>query len=91
MSYFGYGPSRLVCSVLEEQRAALKTLNEYTMERYKLYAPSLIEEAQTLVNRMDAGLEDQADLRDMIEEKAKLKKEIKKLRAEKKDLTGEDD
>ncbi len=76
-----YGPNRLVCSVLEEMRACIKTAN-YS------YLPGLIEEAQTMVNRMEAAIGNADDVKHMIEERAKLKVEIKKLREEKKTVKG---
>ena len=49
-------PNRYICSVFEEMRAALKTLNFS-------YLPGLIEEAQVMANRMEASLYDKHDLR----------------------------
>tara|TARA_Y100000296_G_scaffold75756_1_gene95755 strand:- start:44 stop:295 length:252 start_codon:yes stop_codon:yes gene_type:complete len=69
-------PSRLICTVLEEMRICIKTLN-FT------YLESLIEEAQVLANRMEAKLEDlnyqedlREDVRDLVKQKKQLKKEI---------------
>lgn len=70
-----YGANRVVCNVLEEMRACVKTAN-YS------YLPGLIEEVQTMVNRMEAALGDAQDVRNMQEERAKLKQEIKELRKE---------
>jgi hypothetical protein len=77
-------PNRLVCSVLEEMRSCAKTGN-YS------YLPGLIEEAQTMVNRMEAALYDIGDFNRFSEELSKLRKEVKKLRAEKKQLGGKTD
>lgn len=70
-----YGINRYLCSVLEDMRKCDETRN---------FAPlkGLIEEAQILGNRMEAGLGDKNDLLKMNEEKSKLKAEIKKLRSE---------
>ena len=89
-------PNRYVCTVLEEARAALAKLNLVTLPFSKRHLATLLEELQTIVNRMEAGLEDKADynsarddLRDtraeltkLEAEKAKLKAEIKALKAE---------
>jgi len=75
-----YYPNRLVCSVLDEMRDRLKTLNHFTLYRYKKYVPILIEEAQQLVNNMESGLSDLSDLKEMRDKRRELKKEIKELR-----------
>ncbi len=89
-------PNRYVCTVLEEARAALAKLNLVTLPFSKRHLATMLEELQTIVNRMEAGLEDKADynsarddLRDtraeltkLEAEKAKLKAEIKALKAE---------
>jgi hypothetical protein len=77
-NWYSY-PNRVVCSVLEEMRDQLKILRQgrdsenlyYIVGRYLPSMEMLVEEAQTLVNRMEAGLEDWSDLR-------KLREEIKK-------------
>ena len=73
-----YGLNRYVCEVLEEMRTCTKTLNFAVI-------PSLIEEVQTMVNRMEMALSDMKDLetlKDDIHEKKEelkvLKKKIKK-------------
>lgn len=71
MSYY---PNRTVCSVLEEMRKANETRN------YSILL-SLIEEVQTLVNRMEASLYDIKDMEHMLKEKSKLKKKLKALEA----------
>jgi hypothetical protein len=75
-------PNRTVCSVLEEMRKCFETHN-YS------YLPSLIEEVQTLVNRMEAALWDQKDFKYRKEEYYKLKEEVKKLKKTKKELQNE--
>lgn len=71
MRYYSY-PNRTLCAVLEEMRDCFKTYN---------FAPikGLIEEAQSLGNRMEAGLSDVRDAEDMRREKRRLKKQIAKL------------
>jgi|TARA_Y100000310_G_C20417557_1_gene685078 hypothetical protein len=73
-----YGLNRYVCTVLEEMRQCTKNLNFSVL-------PSLIEEVQILVNRMEAKLHDIKDLdnlHDRIKEKklilSKLEEKIKK-------------
>jgi uncharacterized protein Yka (UPF0111/DUF47 family) len=73
-----------VCDVLEEMRTSVKTLN-FAM------IPSLIEEVQTMANRMEMALEDMKDLKtlkneivDKKEELESLKDEIRKIEKKKK-------
>lgn len=66
-------PSRYVCEVLEEMRKCFETRNF-------AYILGLIEEVQTLVNRMEAKLEDYKSITDAEERKESLKKELKELR-----------
>ena len=79
-----YGLNRYVCEVLDEMRTCTKTLNFALI-------PSLIEEVQTMVNRMEMALSDMKDLQllkdDIVEKKeelAKLEKKIEKLEKKKK-------
>ena len=72
-------PNRVVCSVLEEMRKLHETRN-YS------YLPSLIEEAQTMVNRMEAALYDQSDLSYAEKKVKELEKEIEKLEKKKSEL-----
>lgn len=80
--YF-YGLNRSICAVFEEMRKAVKTLNFS-------YMLSLIEEAQSMANRMEAALADAKDIETMKDEKRELKKQIKALRKKKKKLTPDD-
>ncbi len=79
MNWRHYGVNRTICSVLDEMRKANETRN------YSILL-SLIEEVQTLANRMEAALYDYGDVEHMEEAKRELKKELKKLEAEKKTL-----
>jgi cell division protein FtsB len=64
--------NRYLCSVLDEMRECTKTLNFS-------YLLGLIEEAQTLANRMEAKLFEIKDFERLHEDIAKLKKQKKKL------------
>ena len=79
-----YGLNRYVCDVLDEMRTSVKTLN-FAM------IPSLIEEVQTMANRMEMALSDLKDLKllkedivDKKEELESLKDQIKNLEKKKK-------
>ena len=62
-----------MCDVLEEMRTSVKTLN-FAM------IPSLIEEVQTMANRMEMALEDMKDLKGLKDEIHEKKKELKILK-----------
>ena len=68
-------PNRFWCSVLEEMRQHLKTLN------FSMF-PSFIEELQTMGERMEAALNDQKDIKRMQKERHELNEEIKELEFE---------
>ena len=88
-------PNRYACTVLDEARAALAKLNWVTMAFSKRHLATLLEELQTIVNRMEAGLEDKSDysyardrlretrakLADLEAEEDRLEAEIKALKA----------
>ena len=70
-------PNRMLCTVLEEMRDCVKTLNFS-------YLLGLIEEAQSLASRMESRLYDMKDhdrllddIRDLKKEKKNLKKIVK--------------
>ena len=80
-------PNRYICSVLDEMREADKSKN-YS------YMRGLIEEAQVLVNRMEAALYDKKDLvrahdecKKVKAKKEKLEQEIEKLEERKRGLS----
>ena len=84
----GYWYSRTLCDVLEEMRKLNKTRN-YS------YLQSLIEEAQSMGNRMEAGLSDiksidqlREKIRDLKKEKKSLEKELERLKDEKESLSS---
>ena len=75
-------PNRYICSVLTEMRACYKTRN---------FAPllGLIEEAQTLANRMEARLDQAKEYFELRDKCRELKKELDALEKEKKSLQGQ--
>ena len=68
-------PNRLLCAVLDEMRDCVKTLNFS-------YLSGLIEEAQTLANRMEAHLYEIKDFNRLHKDIEALKKKKKKLKEE---------
>ena len=74
-------PNRTICEVLSAMRDCDKTRN-YS------YLLGLIEEAQNLANRMEAGLWDQKAFVEKEQEYQELKKEVKKLEAKKRKSQG---
>ena len=68
-------PNRTLCDVLKEIRTCHDTRN-YS------YLTSLVEEAQTMGNRMEASLYDKYDYNRLKEQIRKLKKKKKKLEKE---------
>ncbi len=67
-----YGLNRFVCDVLTEMRTCMETRNFSIL-------PSLIEEVQTMVNRMEMALADMKDLERLKKEIVYKKEELKKL------------
>ena len=74
-----YGLNRYVCDVLDEMRTSVKTLN-FAM------IPSLIEEVQTMANRMEMALSDLKDLKLLKEDIVDKKEELDSLQAQIKKL-----
>ena len=68
-----YGLNRYICDVLEEMRTSTKTLNFALI-------PSLIEEVQTMANRMEMALSDMKDLKGLKEEIVDKKEEYETLK-----------
>ena len=75
-------PNRTICDVLKEMRTANETRNF-------AYILPLIEEVQSMANRMEAALYDQDDVKYSREEYKKLQKQVKKLRKKKEELEDE--
>ena len=74
-----YGLNRYVCDVLDEMRTSVKTLN-FAM------IPSLVEEVQTMANRMEMALSDLKDLKLLKEDIVDKKEELETLQAQIKKL-----
>ena len=74
-----YGLNRYVCDVLDEMRTSVKTLN-FAM------IPSLIEEVQTMANRMEMALSDLKDLKLLKEDIVDRKEELEALQSQIKNL-----
>ena len=53
--------NRYLCTVLEELRKAAERLSWVTLPIGKRHISSLVEEVQTLANKMEAGLRDKKD------------------------------
>ena len=75
-------PNRTVCDVLEEMRKAHET-NNYS------YLLGLIEEVQSMANRMESALYDKSDIKYARKRIKELNKEIEKLE-EKREGLNED-
>jgi len=86
--FYGFGLNRTLCDVLKEMRE----FSKYTMEdKHRRVLMSLVEEAQTMGNRMEAKLFDNSEMDSAIEHKEKLKKEIKELEEKHERLSGENE
>ncbi len=75
-----YGPNRYLCSVLEEMRSQLKLLDTNNIERYRSITAMMIEEVQTLGERMESSLGDTKDVEELMIKRARLKKEVRELK-----------
>ena len=73
--------NRYICSVLDEMRDCVKTSNFS-------YLSGLIEEAQSLANRMESRLYEIKDFERLHEDIRKLKAEKKKLEKDNPDTVG---
>lgn len=78
-----YYINRTLCDVLGDMRLCCKTLNFSQIL-------SLVEEAQILGNRMESAIHEKGDIASMNEEWTTLKKKIKELRKEVKELENVD-
>ena len=76
-------PNRLLCAVLDEMRECVKTSNFS-------YMSGLIEEAQSLGNRMEARLYEMKDYDRLHEDIRVLKTKKKKLEKETEELEDDD-
>jgi seryl-tRNA synthetase len=84
IEYYVGGVNRTVCSVLEEMRKLNETRNYSSLL-------GLIEEAQFMVNRMEAALHDAKDIRRLTEKRSELKKEVEELKCERNQLKPKED
>jgi uncharacterized protein Yka (UPF0111/DUF47 family) len=80
------GPNRYLCSVLDEMRKHVEKVSVFNLFQYKRSMAMLIEEAQTLANRMETGLSDWSDVRRAHKEIKELKAEIKLLESKRDSL-----
>lgn len=75
--------NRTVCDVLSDMRALDKSKNYSGMS-------GLIEEVQSMVNRMEAKLNDVKDLERLRSESKKAQAKLRKLKSEIEKLEGEE-
>jgi len=68
-------PNRTICEVLQEMRSCYNTRNFAGLL-------GLVEEAQSMANKMEAGLQDKHNVEELREEKKDLKKDLKLLEAQ---------
>ena len=71
--------NRTICDVLEEMRSCIKTMNFS-------YLMGLVEEIQSMGNRMEATLSDKHDFENLHARKKELSKEVKLLEQKIKEL-----
>ncbi len=81
--------NRYVCTVLEEVRGSLGRLNWFTLPVVKRHLQALVEEIQTMVNRMEASLYDKMDYEKVRELSKKTEAKLEELTEEKKNLAKE--
>jgi hypothetical protein len=79
---YRYTPNRFLCDIFTDMRKAVEML------RFDLI-PGLVEEAQIYGNRMEAKLDDQNDIKQLLEDKSKLNDEVIELRKKKEALEKE--
>jgi len=75
-------PNRYLCDIFKDMRTSVEKLRIDMI-------PGLIEEAQIYGNRMEAKLDDQYDLKHLLEDKSRLKHEVQELLAKKETLEKE--
>ena len=79
---FRNDPNRYLCEIFKDMRTSVEKLRIDMI-------PGLIEEAQIYGNRMEAKLEDQYDIKRLLDDKSELSHEIKQLRKKKETLERE--
>lgn len=77
--YYPSGPSRYVCSVIDEMRKIISVMDSHNIIRSKSILTTLVEECQTMVNRMEEGLSNFSDLEKLKKARSKLIKQCKEL------------
>lgn len=65
-----FGPERFACDVLEEMRKCFKTYNFSPV-------PGLIEELQSIVNRMESGLSISSNINEIVKIYSDKKRELR--------------
>ena len=74
------GQNRVMCSVLEEQRAIIKNLAKLYPDQPALITLMInVEEIQSMGNRMEAALADQKEVRQLRETLSKMKRKARRL------------
>lgn len=73
-------PNRTLCDCLQEMRNVMSNLSVHNKKRTKAVMATLIEEVQTYANRMEAGLEDWQDMRELHKQKKDLYKRVVNLK-----------
>ena len=85
--------NRYLCTVLNELRTTVDALSWVTLPIGKRHISSLVEEVQTLANKMEAGLRDKKDFyrytKDAGELGMSLKEYVSDLEERKKELSDE--
>ena len=76
--------NRVVCNVIDEIQTCIKTQN-YS------YLPGLVEEMQSMANRMESAIGDIRDIKKISERRRFLKKAIKELEHKFEKLGGKDE
>ena len=82
-------PNRYYCSVLKECRKALEKLNVFTVFFFKKQFAMLLEELQVYGNRMEAAIQDKADLHRYHSEAKVVHDELKVLNMNKEELEAQ--
>lgn len=75
-------PNRTLCDVIQEMRDTVNVMDEFNIKQSRSVLKTLIEETQSLGNRMEAALADIADLPGLYEKRSELRKDIKELKKE---------
>lgn len=82
----GYWISRTMCDVLKEMRNLNDKLTPMVVDQHKRTFAYLIEEVQSMGNRMEAALTEKGELEEIHEEWRQQTKKMKKLKAEIREL-----